>query len=102
MSTIKLKDLDKANFSTVNYIPEINVLCRRIEAMFPEDDKGILVVEAKVAIPKLTLGEIAKLMNAQPKVTNFEIAGTSFKSMAEHSLQITCGSATVEVYCIAG
>jgi hypothetical protein len=66
MNTIKLKDLDKANFSTVNYIPEINVLCRRIEAMFPEDDKGVKVTEAIICISKTTLGHIARMMDVTP------------------------------------
>jgi len=50
--------LDKANFGTKNYSTGVNTLSRRLEAMFPEEPNGILVVEAKISIPKLTLGEI--------------------------------------------
>jgi len=91
--------LDKANFGTKNYSTGVNTLSRRLEAMFPEEPNGILVVEAKIAIPKLTLGEIAKLMNAQVESTTWDLDGAS---MTEHSLQILCGDVTVEVYCIVG
>ena len=91
--------LDKANFTATNYSPNIFALSRRLEAMFPEEPNGIIVVEAKIAIPKLTLGEIAKLMDTQVEVTTLEFEGAS---MTEHSLQILCGDTLVEVYCIAG
>jgi hypothetical protein len=93
MNTIKLKDLDKANFSTVNYIPEINVLCRRIEAMFPEDDKGVKVTEAIICISKTTLGHIARMMDVTPD-RNATETFDRYEAVIDHQ------GTGIRVYCI--
>ena len=93
MNTIKLKDLDKANFSTVNYIPEINVLCRRIEAMFPEDDKGVKVTDAEICVRTIILGYITRMMDVTPD-RNATETFDRYEAVIDHQ------GTGIRVYCI--
>jgi hypothetical protein len=96
---ITLQNLDRANFRTPQYSPEVNALCRRLDKMNPEDPKGVVLVSAKVAVSNVTLGQVTKLMNAE---VNSRTQVNMFGDITheEHFLEIKVGEAVVEVYCV--
>ena len=94
---ITLQALDRANFRTPKYSPEVNTLCRRLEAMAPEDPKGVVFVSAKVAVSNVTLGQVAKLMGMEANTRTGTLGDVT---ATEHYLEILCGQAVVEIYCV--
>jgi len=95
---ITLKDIDKANFATaIGYSPKVNKLCRRLYKMVSEEDDGITIVSARVSIPNTTLGQVARLMQAE---TSKRASTVGYARTEEHYLEIKVGEAVVEVYCV--